>query len=216
MKEYALLDEYLGNQHYNVHQSSKKLLKVVREAYPIGIPALIMKSTTDRIGISAGYSFHLGTPDGLLRRLASWLITKNNGDHAILLKLNKRLWKRHGREDIALSALILANLDHVTLNTNPWIIFSTLLRKKEPMDGLLLTIEELLRSGRELPSEELFEKWCKGRLVDGHLAIITTYAGIIKGKIPSTNLISLLEDIDLPTNDSIISRVMHKIIDSKP
>ncbi|MDC1419541.1 hypothetical protein N8653_02320 [Euryarchaeota archaeon] len=216
MKEYALLDEYLGNQHYNVHQSSKKLLKVVREAYPIGIPALIMKSTTDRIGISAGYSFHLGTPDGLLRRLASWLITKNNGDHAILLKLNKRLWKRHGREDIALSALILANLDHVTLNTNPWIIFSTLLRKKEPMDGLLLTIEELLRSGRELPSEELLEKWCKGRLVDGHLAIITTYAGIIKGKIPSTNLISLLEDIDLPTNDSIISRVMHKIIDSKP
>lgn len=216
MKEYALLDEYLGNQHYNVHQSSKKLLKVVREAYPIGIPALIMKSTTDRIGISAGYSFHLGTPDGLLRRLASWLITKNNGDHVILLKLNKRLWKRHGREDIALSALILANLDHVTLNTNPWIIFSTLLRKKEPMDGLLLTIEELLRSGRELPSEELLEKWCKGRLVDGHLAIITTYAGIIKGKIPSTNLISLLEDIDLPTNDSIISRVMHKIIDSKP
>lgn len=123
MKEYALLDEYLGNQHYNVHQSSKKLLKVVREAYPIGIPALIMKSTTDRIGISAGYSFHLGTPDGLLRRLASWLITKNNGDHATLLKLNKRLWKRHGREDIALSALILANLDHVALNTNPWIIF---------------------------------------------------------------------------------------------
>ena len=171
---------------------------------------------SQRIGISAGYSFHLGTPDGLLRRLASWLITKNNGDHAILLKLNKRLWKRHGREDIALSALILANLDHVTLNTNPWIIFSTLLRKKEPMDGLLLTIEELLRSGRELPSEELLEKWCKGRLVDGHLAIITTYAGIIKGKIPSTNLISLLEDIDLPTNDSIISRVMHKIIDSKP
>ena len=90
MKEYALLDEYLGNQHYNVHQSSKKLLKVVREAYPIAIPALIMKSTTDRIGISAGYSFHLGTPDGLLRRLASWLITKNNGDHATLLKLNKK------------------------------------------------------------------------------------------------------------------------------
>lgn len=216
MKEYALLDEYLGNQHYNVHQSSKKLLKVVREAYPIGIPALIMKSTTDRIGISAGYSFHLGTPDGLLRRLASWLITKNNGNHAKLLKLNKRLWKRHGREDIALSALILANLDHVALNTNPWIIFRSLLRKKEPMDGLLLTIEELLRSGREMPSEKLLEKWCKGRLVDGHLAIITTYAGIIKGKIPSTNLIASLEDIDLPTSDSIISRVMHKIIDSKP
>tara|TARA_B100000767_G_scaffold262664_1_gene275579 strand:+ start:231 stop:881 length:651 start_codon:yes stop_codon:yes gene_type:complete len=216
MKEYALLDEYLGNQHYKVHQSSKKLLKVVREAYPIGIPALIMKSTTDRIGISAGYSFHLGTPDGLLRRLASWLITKNNGDHTILLKLNKRLWKRHGREDIALSALILANLDHVTLNTNPWIIFRSLLRKKEPMDGLLLTIEELLRSGREMPSEELREKWCKGRLVDGHLAIITTYVGIIKGITPSMNMIMLLEDINLPRNDSIIRRVMHKIIENKP
>ena len=80
----------------------------------------------------------------------------------------------------------------------------------------LLTIEELLRSGREMPSEELREEWCKGRLVDGHLAIITTYVGIIKGITPSMNMIILLEDINLPKNDSIIRRVMHKIIENKP
>ena len=134
MKEYAVLDEFLSKYQDSVHTSEKKLLKIIREAYPIGIPALIMKSSTDRLGASAGYSFHLGTPDSLLRRLASWLITKNNGNHRLLLKLNKNLWKRHGREDVALSAIIIANLDHASMETNPWEIFRSCLRKKEPID----------------------------------------------------------------------------------
>ena len=174
MKEYAVLDEFLSKYQDSVHTSEKKLLKIIREAYPIGIPALIMKSSTDRLGASAGYSFHLGTPDSLLRRLASWLITKNNGNHRLLLKLNKNLWKRHGREDVALSAIIIANLDHASMETNPWEIFRSCLRKKEPIDGLLLTIEELLRSGREMPSENLRMDWSKKRLVDGHLSILIT------------------------------------------
>jgi hypothetical protein len=216
MKEFSLLDEYLGNQDDSVHYSSRKLAKVVREAYPIGIPALIMKSSTDRLGASAGYSFHLGTPDGLLRRLASWLITKNNGKHNLLLKLNRRLWKRHGREDVALSAIILSNIDHSMLRTNPWEILKLSLRKQEPIDGLLLTIEELLRSGRKIPSEQIREEWSKKRLVDGHLAILTTYAVMIRKIMPSANMVDVLNKINLPESDSVITRIMDKIIAAKP
>tara|TARA_Y100000768_G_C23956661_1_gene673173 strand:+ start:911 stop:1567 length:657 start_codon:yes stop_codon:yes gene_type:complete len=216
MKEYALLDEFLSKYQDSVHTSEKKLLKIIREAYPIGIPALIMKSSTDRLGTSAGYSFHLGTPDGLLRRLASWLITKNNGNHRLLLKLNKKLWKRHGREDVALSAIIIANLDHASMETNPWEIFRLSLRKKEPIDGLLLTIEELLRSGREMPSENLRMDWSKKRLVDGHLSILVTYAGMIRDIVPSLEMIACLENIKIPSNDSVISRIMDKISKIRP
>ena len=211
MKEYAVLDEFLSKYQDSVHTSDKKLLKITREAYPIGIPALIMKSSTDRLGSSAGYSFHLGTPDSLLRRLASWLITKNNGNHKLLLKLNKKLWKRHGREDVALSAIIIANLDHVSMETNPWEIFRSCLRKREPIDGLLLTIEELLRSRRQMPSETLRMNWSKKRLVDGHLTILVTYTGIIKGIIPSSEMITCLEKINIPPNDSVITRIIDKI-----
>ncbi|MBK64749.1 MAG: hypothetical protein CMB47_04420 [Euryarchaeota archaeon] len=216
MKEYAVLDEFLSKYQDSVHTSEKKLLKIIREAYPIGIPALIMKSSTDRLGTSAGYSFHLGTPDGLLRRLASWLITKNNGNHRLLLKLNKKLWKRHGREDVALSAIIIANLDHASMETNPWEIFRLSLRKKEPVDGLLLTIEELLRSGREMPSETLRMDWSKRRLVDGHLSILVTYAGMIRDIVPSFEMIACLENIKIPPNDSVISRIMDKISKIRP
>mgnify|MGYP006081013731 CR=1 FL=1 len=216
MKDFALLDEYLSKQDHSVHYSAKKLAKIVREAYPIGVPALIMKSSTDRLGISAGYSFHLGTPDDLLRRLASWLITKSNGNHLLLLRLNRLLWKRHGREDVALSAIILANLDHVTLETNPWEVLQSSLGRKEPIDGLLLTIEELLRSGRKVPSEKLILKWVNGRLVDGHLAILTTYNGMIRGVEPDLEIIKHLEEVNIPPTDSIIRRIMEKISAKKP
>ena len=69
------LDDFLAQQAPRVHRSDRRLAGVVREAYPIGVPPLIMKSSTDRLGQSAGYSFHLGTPDDLLRRVASWLLT---------------------------------------------------------------------------------------------------------------------------------------------
>ena len=120
-----VLDEFLESQPKRVHRSYRKLARVVREAYPIGVPALIMKSSTDRLGESAGYSFHLGTPDDILRRIASWLITYAKGNQDVLWKLMRELWSRHGREDVALSALLLANLDHQTAGTDPWDILSS-------------------------------------------------------------------------------------------
>ena len=111
MSSERILDEFLGEQPKRLHKSHRSLAKIVREAYPIGVPAMIMNSSTDRLGNSAGYSFHLGTPDEILRRVASWLITEAVEEQRVLWKLIPHLWKRHGREDVALSALLLANLD---------------------------------------------------------------------------------------------------------
>ena len=81
------LDEYFDSTSHRVHSSPRKLAKVVRAAYSIGVPALIMKSSTDRFGEAAGYSFHLGTPDENLRRIASWLLTNAGGEQKALVKL---------------------------------------------------------------------------------------------------------------------------------
>ena len=65
------LDDHLSTVSPRTMQKPRLLLNHIREAYPIGIPALSIKSTTDRIGLDAGYSFHLGTPEPELRRIAS-------------------------------------------------------------------------------------------------------------------------------------------------
>ena len=130
------LDDFLIKQNSRVHLSDRKLANLVREAYPIGVPAVIMKSSTDRMMDSSGYSFILGTPDELLRNLASWLITNAENTHKILLKLIDRLWKRHGREDIALAAILLANLDHKGMGTDPWDILEKSILPMESVDSL--------------------------------------------------------------------------------
>ena len=50
------LDEFLKKQSKRVHSSDRSLANLVRDAYPIGVPALIMKSSTDRMMISSGFS----------------------------------------------------------------------------------------------------------------------------------------------------------------
>ena len=86
------LDEFLNNQSKKIHSSDRALAKLVRNAYPIGVPALIMKSSTDRMMVESGYSFILGTPDELLRSLGSWLITEAGNTHRVLLKLINTLF----------------------------------------------------------------------------------------------------------------------------
>jgi len=149
------LDDFLAQQKSRIHLSDRKLANLVRDAYPIGVPALIMKSSTDRMTDSSGYSFILGTPDELLRNLASWLVTNAGNTHRVLLKLIGRLWKRHGREDIALAAILLSNLDHKGMGTNPWLILQQSINSMESIDSLLLNIEELFRAKRQPPNDEL-------------------------------------------------------------
>ena len=69
------LDDYLSSIDKRSLKKPKLVLNHIRDAYPIGIPALSIKSTTDRIRLDAGYSFHLGTAEHELRRIASWIFT---------------------------------------------------------------------------------------------------------------------------------------------
>ena len=206
------LDEYFDSTSRPVHSSPRKLANVVRAAYPIGVPALIMKSSTDRFGEAAGYSFHLGTPDENLRRIASWLLTNAGGDQKVLVKLIRRLWKRHGREDIALAALLLANLDHKSLGTDSWTILASNISRKEPAEALLLTIEEVLRAGKSVPSDELLLTWCKGRTIDGHLAVLVIHAATMRGERVSSEVAEAIQSVSVPPGDSLLGRIKSRIV----
>ena len=206
------LDEYFDSTSHRVHSSPRKLAKVVRAAYPIGVPALIMKSSTDRFGEAAGYSFHLGTPDENLRRIASWLLTNAGGEQKVLVKLVSRLWKRHGREDIALSALLLANLDHKSLGTDSWTMLVANISRKEPAEALLLTIEEVLRAGKSIPSDELLLTWCKGRTIDGHLAVLVIHAATMRGERVSSEVAEAIQLVSVPPGDSLLGRIKARIV----
>ena len=206
------LDEFLNNQSKKIHSSDRALAKLVRNAYPIGVPALIMKSSTDRMMVESGYSFILGTPDELLRSLASWLITEAGNTHRVLLKLINRLWKRHGREDVALASILLANIDHKGMGTKPWKILEDSIHAVESVDSLLLNIEELYRAKRQPPSEELILKWMNGRKIDQHLSLIVIYSGKIHQHDFSEELIEKITSIEIPSGDSILTRIKGNLI----
>jgi hypothetical protein len=206
-----ILDGFLEEQPRRSHRSHRSLAKIVREAYPIGVPAMIMKSSTDRLGTSAGYSFHLGTPDEILRRVASWLITEAGADQRTLWKLIPLLWKRHGREDVALSALLLANLDHERVGVDPWVVLASSINSREPAEALLLSIEESLRAGHEVPSDELLKSWCDGRLVESHLALISAFAAINAGREIGSDVINLLVLVKVPDGDSLLGRIRDRV-----
>ena len=67
-----------------------------------------------------------------------------------------------------------------------------------------------------MPSENLRMDWSKKRLVDGHLSILITYTGMIRGIFPSPNMVACLEKINIPSTDSVITRIMDKISRVEP
>jgi len=206
-----ILDEFLGEQPRRMHKSHRSLAKMVREAYPIGVPALIMKSSTDRLGDSAGYSFHLGTPDEILRRIASWMITEAGEDQRVLWNLVPLLWKRHGREDVALSALLLANLDGERAGVDPWVVLASSINSTEPAEALLLSIEEVFRAGHERPGDELLKSWCEGRLVESHLALISSFVAINSDMDIEEEVMSQLAMVKVPVGDSLLGRIRDRM-----
>ena len=216
MSSERILDEFLEDQPRRSQRSHRSLAKIIREAYPIGVPAMIMKSSTDRLGNSAGYSFHLGTPDEILRRIASWLITEAGEDQRVLWKLIPLLWKRHGREDVALSALLLANLDRERAGVNPWVVLASSLNSTEPAEALLLSIEEVFRAGHERPSDELLSSWCEGRLVESHLALISAFAAISSGKEIGGDVVAQLVKAKVPDGDSLLGRIRDRVASGIP
>ena len=205
------LDDWLSSQPAKIHLRSKRLMNVIREAYPIGVPALIIKSQTDRLSSSGRYAFHLGTPDDTLRRICSWLLTHGQPD--VLSQLIHDLWRRNGREDVALAALLLANLPN---QGDIWVRLADLIGSSSTAEALLLSIEECLRAQHEAPGEEQLLEWCSGSAAHAHLALLTHHANWIRTGRPalSSSLRDGFASIPYPDGDSLLGRVRDQMLDS--
>ena len=205
------LDDWLSSQPTKVHLRSKRLMDVIREAYPIGVPALIIKSQTDRLSSSGRYAFHLGTPDDTLRRICSWLLTHGQPD--VLSQLIHDLWGRNGREDVALAALLLANLPN---QGDVWVRLADLIGTSSTAEAVLLSIEECLRAQHEVPGEELLLEWCSYNAARGHLALLTQHAHWVRSGRPdlSNALRDAFETLPYPDEDSLLGRVRDQMFNS--
>lgn len=145
------LDDYLdGFSSFPTRR--RKRLAMLREAYTYGVPGMMTKSMTDRLATSGQYTFHIGTPDPEMRRLASWMLT-NEEDRLKIAKFIPKIWKRGGREDLKLAGLLLANMSDEELGENGWTVFLQLVQERVSVEVFLETAEEFVRGGRPLPDD---------------------------------------------------------------
>ena len=100
----------------------------------------------------AGFRFHIGTPLPDLRQIASWMLT-HAAKKRRLAKLVPALWKRHGREDLSMAGLLLANLELNDIGQGPWMAFIHLLQRRESLMVVLEVAEELVRGGHGVPDD---------------------------------------------------------------
>jgi len=207
------LDDFLGSIPVRKSRSVRALPAILREAYTYNVPALIMKSSTDRLSRDGGYSFFLGTPDDAMRRIASWLITRNSDAPENLAALIRPLWVRHGREDIAMCALLLANIDHARTETSPWKLLEESLMPYEPVEGLLLCVEEILRSGRQPPSEDQINSWLHSDGILPTLALLCMHASMMKGRMPMEKELKILREMDELDTSELTRRIRMRILD---
>ena len=121
----------------------RKSMSFLKSAYDCGAQGLVNRSITDKVLQQSGLSFHIGTDDPTMRRIASWLLT-NHEDR--IEELVKRLWKRCGREDVKLIGLLFANTEG-----DAWAKMLSTIDKGLPLDLLLEMAEEIKRSGRRVP-----------------------------------------------------------------
>ena len=145
------LDDYLDGFPSFPKRRSKRL-SFLRQAYTYGVPGMITKSMTDRLASSGHYSFHIGTPDPEMRRIASWMLT-NEDDRLTIAKFIPKIWKRGGREDMKLVGLLLANMSNEELGDNAWTILLQLIQDRVSIEVFLETAEEFLRGGRTIPDD---------------------------------------------------------------
>jgi len=212
------LDDYLSSIDKRSLKKPKLVINHIRDAYPIGIPALSIKSTTDRIGLDAGYSFHLGTPEPELRRIASWIFTHISHSEKIE-NIIGRLWKRFGREDLVLSSILLANLPDKEVDSNwKWITLAELIshiekkRGRIPLEVMLLHIEEMSRADCSMIDENLASKLLEGTIAEQYLGILGIHQFSKKNNI-SNSVKEKLGNINLPDGDSLIRRIRNKTLE---
>lgn len=129
----------------------RKSIKFIKRAYDCGAQVLVNRLITDKLLAKSGLSFHIGTDDPTMRRIASWLLTDYQDRCDDLIQ---RLWRRRGREDVKLIGLLIANIEG-----DAWAKMLRLINRGIPIDLFLEMAEEIKRSGREVPSAQFFDNW---------------------------------------------------------
>lgn len=147
------LDDWLESQPTSLLKSKRKMMKFLKQAYGVCVGNFANKPRTDITTQDGTFSFHMGSPLPDLRQISSWMLTHSPNQRK-LAKLIPALWKRHGREDVSMAGLFLANLSLEDLAQGPWMAFIHLLQKKEPLSAVLEVAEEIVRGGHTSPNDE--------------------------------------------------------------
>ena len=146
------LDDWLEGQSIKVLKSKRACLRFLRTAYSRCVSDFANKVRTDVTMADGGFRFHVGTPLPDLRQIASWMIT-HAPKQRVLARTIPALWKRHGREDVSIAGMLLANLGPDVLGQDPWMAFIHLLQRNEPLLGVLEVAEELVRAEHAVPDD---------------------------------------------------------------
>ena len=150
------LDDWLEGRSGSELKSKRKCLRFLKNAYIKCVGDFANKPRTDVTMTEAGFRFHIGTPLPDLRQIASWMLTHTPRKRT-LAKAVPALWKRHGREDLSIAGIFLANLEPAALGQDPWMAFIHLLQRQEPLMVVLEVAEELVRGGHAVPDDEWLE-----------------------------------------------------------
>ena len=198
------LDDYLDGFPSFPKRRSKRL-SFLRQAYTYGVPGMITKSMTDRLASSGHYTFHIGTPDPEMRRIASWMLT-NEDDRLKIAKFIPKIWKRGGREDMKLVGLLLANMSNEELGENAWTILLQLIQDRVSIEVFLEMAEEFLRGGRTIPDDAWIRDAAMQSTVWAQLMILLLSLDEERAKQHATIL------NETPKGGELFERIRHRLL----
>ena len=164
---------------------------------------------TDRLAQSGHYTFHIGTPDPEMRRIASWMLTHEN-NRTTIAKFIPKIWKRGGREDLKLVGLLLANMSDEELGENGWTVFLQLVQDRVSVEVFLETAEEFLRGGRELPDDAWIRDAAAQSKTWAQLMILL----LSLDEKRTANHENLLKET--PNGGELLERIRHRLIQRLP
>ena len=196
------LDDILSQIPIRALKKPKKLLSHLEVAYTVGVPPLMVVPMTDLLREASGHTFHIGTPDPEMRRIASWIFTTLGNERILMQQIIEALWSRRGREDLKLVGLLLANI-----GTRPWEVFFDLISERSHMSlEVVLEIgEEIARAGYPVPGDDVLEKWAKGGKV-AHQCSVLLLSLRREGGLPH-NLIS-----SAPEGGELFERIRSRLL----
>lgn len=202
------LDDWLSAQPVSRLRSKRKALKFLLEAYSVCVGDMANKPRADVISQSGGYAFHVGSPLPDLRQVSSWMMSHAPSQRR-LAKMIPALWKRHGREDISIAGLLMANVSPDDLGQNPWMAFIHLLQRKEALATVLEVGEELVRAGHEVPDDE----WMRAASAQSPQWHQYTVLFVSLRKNQSLSCRDII--VNAPKGGELFERIRHRLLESE-